>query len=172
MLTAVILDDANSIRKSVLGLICSWSSADRVIHTTIGYDERLFIPRRRTHSRFSSTSCSLFVRVLFRFRVMPWTGSILISSSISYHDEMRTFEGRISYVFNTVWNSYLCAAVLHYHISVMVSFLTISRLIIRRVSSRRSREVNGRNYSSGRKDTFFVARLHLGEYAEEHAVER
>ena len=103
---------------------------------------------------------------------MPWLGSILISSSISYHDEMRTFEGRISYVFNTVWNSYLCAAtvlstqtigwlyafmygwmykifrylslciyfngdnrlvglghavVLHYHISVMVSFLTISR---------------------------------------------
>jgi hypothetical protein len=163
MLTAVILNDANSIRKSVLG---SWSVPGpvRFGSSTPRGCEWLFIPRRRTHFRFSSTSCSLFPQDSFRFR----TGSILISSSISYHDGMRTFEWRISYVFNTVWNSYLCAApqtigllyvfmyvwmykifrylslciyfncenrlvglghaaVLHYHIAVMVSFLTISR---------------------------------------------
>ena len=45
-------------------------------------------------------------------------------------------------------------------------------LIDEDVSSRRSREVKYRNYISGRKDTFFVARLHLGEYAEEHDLER
>ena len=183
--------------KPVLG---SWSVPGplRIGSSTPRGYEWLFLPRLRTHFRFSSTSCSLFPRDSFRFR----TGSIIISSSISYHDGMRTFEWRISYVFNTVWNSYLCAATVlstqtigwlyewmykifrYRYVFISMAIIVLSGsgtllycttislswfpswrsrgLIIRRVSSRRSREFNGRNYSSGRKDSFFVARLHLG----------